>query len=104
MQEIFTYPWMDETVRQRHFAGHRPAILALSTPPSPAERFIRSSLLPNLCKAVAKNERYFTEFSIFETAQVFRDADYTAPYDQPGDAALPAQEHRRRLRGRRPRM
>ena len=56
-------------------------ILSLSTPPSPAERFIRSSLLPNLCKAVVKNERYFNEFSIFETAQVFRDENYTTPYD-----------------------
>ena len=48
-------------------------ILALSTPPSPAERLVRSSLLPNLCKAVVKNERYFDEFAIYETAQVFRD-------------------------------
>ncbi len=54
-------------------------ILSLSTPPSPAERFVRSSLLPNLCKAVVKNERYFNEFSIFETAQVFRDENYTSP-------------------------
>lgn len=43
---------------------------------------IRSSLLPNLCKAVVKNERYFTDFSLFETAQVFRDENYTAPYDE----------------------
>ena len=28
--------------------------------------YIRSSLLPNLCEAVAKNERYFSDFSIFE--------------------------------------
>lgn len=42
---------------------------------------MRSSLLPNLCKAVVKNERYFDEFSIFETAQVFRDENYTSPYD-----------------------
>ena len=43
---------------------------------------IRSSLLPNLCKAVVKNERYFTDFSLFETAQVFRDENYTTPYDE----------------------
>lgn len=42
---------------------------------------MRSSLLPNLCKAVVKNERYFDEFSIFETAQAFRDENYTSPYD-----------------------
>ena len=35
-------------------------ILYLSTPPSPAEKYIRSSLLPNLCKDVVKNERYYS--------------------------------------------
>ena len=57
-------------------------ILYLSTPPSPAEKYIRSSLLPNLCKDVVKNERYYSEFAIFETAQVFRDENYTSPYDE----------------------
>ena len=80
MQEIFTYPWMDEQYVNA-ILQDTAGILALSTPPSPTERLIRSSLLPNLCKAVAKNERYFTEFSLFETAQVFKDADYSAPYD-----------------------
>lgn len=80
MQEIFTYPWMtDQYVNA--ILQDTSGILALSTPPSPDESLIRSSLLPNLCKAVVKNERFFTEFSIFECAQVFRDADYTTPYD-----------------------
>lgn len=80
MQEIFTYPWMEDqfvSAVLQDTAG----ILALSTPPSPTERLIRSSLLPNLCKAVVKNERYFGEFSIFECAQVFKDEAYTTPYD-----------------------
>ncbi len=80
MQEIFTYPWMEESYVNAVLQGTE-GILSLSTPPSPAERFVRSSLLPNLCKAVVKNERYFDEFSIFETAQVFRDENYTSPYD-----------------------
>ena len=80
MQEIFTYPWMEEQFVNAVLQS-TDGILSLSTPPSPAERFIRSSLLPNLCKAVVKNERYFSEFSIFETAQVFRDENYTTPYD-----------------------
>ena len=80
MQEIFTYPWMDEQFVNAVLQS-TDGILSLSTPPSPAERFVRSSLLPNLCKAVVKNERYFDEFSIFETAQVFRDENYTTPYD-----------------------
>ena len=80
MQEIFTYPWMEESYVNAVLQSTE-GILSLSTPPSPAERFVRSSLLPNLCKAVVKNERYFSEFSIFETAQVFRDENYTTPYD-----------------------
>ena len=81
MQEIFTYPWMDESYVNAVLQSTE-GILSLSTPPSPAERFVRSSLLPNLCKAVVKNERYFDEFSVFETAQVFRDENYTSPYDE----------------------
>ena len=81
MQEIFTYPWMDELFVNAVLQS-TDGILSLSTPPSPAERFVRSSLLPNLCKAVVKNERYFDEFAIFETAQVFRDENYTSPYDE----------------------
>ena len=77
MQEIFTYPWMDEQFVNAVLQSTE-GILSLSTPPSPAERFVRSSLLPNLCKAVVKNERYFNDFAIFETAQVFRDENYTA--------------------------
>ena len=80
MQEIFTYPWMDEQFVNAVLQSTE-GILSLSTPPSPAERFVRSSLLPNLCKAVVKNERYFNDFAIFETAQVFQDENYTAPYD-----------------------
>ena len=80
MQEIFTYPWMEESYVNAVLQSTE-GILSLSTPPSPAERFVRSSLLPNLCKAVVKNERYFDEISIFETAQVFRDENYTSPYD-----------------------
>ena len=80
MQEIFTYPWMEESYVNAVLQSTE-GILSLSTPPSPAERFVRSSLLPNLCKAVVKNERDFDEFSIFETAQVFRDENYTSPYD-----------------------
>ena len=55
-------------------------VLALSTPPSPSEKYIRSTLLPNICKAVQKNERNFEEFAIFEEAQIFADRDYSTPY------------------------
>ena len=79
--EVFTYPWMeDETVNA--VLQSTEGILKLSTPPAPNESYIRSSLLPNLCRAVAENERYFSEFSIFEEAQVFHDSDYQSPYDE----------------------
>ena len=88
MQEIFTYPWMtDEFVTA--LLPSTEGILALATPPAPNERYIRSSLLPNICKAIVKNERNFDEFDIFEEAQVFLDRDYTSAYR---GESLPAQK------------
>ena len=88
MQEIFTYPWMtDEFVYA--LMPNTDGILALATPPSPNERFVKSSLLPNICKAIVKNERNFAEFDIFEEAQVFLDSDYTSKYE---GEKLPAQK------------
>ena len=81
MQEIYTYPWMND-VYVNAVLQSTEGMLKLSTPPAPDLSYIRSSLLPNLCEAVVKNERYFTDFSLFETAQVFRDENYTAPYDE----------------------
>ena len=89
MQEIFTYPLMqDELVNA--IIGDTKGILKLSTPPSPTESYIRSTLLPNICGAVAKNERYYGEFAIFEEAQIFKDENYTSPYDS--RELLPTQE------------
>lgn len=87
MQEIFTYPWMTDTFVQALFPSTE-GMLALSTPPSPTEKYIRSSLLPNICKAIVKNERNFEEFAIFEEAQIFADRDYTSAYK---NEALPHQ-------------
>ena len=80
MQEIFTYPWMsDEFVNA--LIPTTDGILALATPPTPNEKYIRCSLLPNICKAIVKNERNFEEFDIFEEAQIFLDSDYTSNYE-----------------------
>jgi len=80
MNEIFTYPWVsDELINA--IIGNNEGMLSLSAPPSPQERFLRTSLVPNLCKAVASNLRYFDEFAIFESAQVFQDRDYESRYD-----------------------
>ena len=79
MQEIFTYPWMEDKFINAVLQSTE-NMFSLSAPPSPTERFIRSSLLPNLCAAVEKNQHYFTEFSIFEGAQVVQDKDYVSQY------------------------
>ena len=94
MQEVYTYPWVNDTyinAVQQSTEG----MLRLSTPPAADLSYIRSSLLPNLCEAVMKNERYFADFSIFEEAQVFFDRNYTQPYDP--SESLP--EQRRHVGG-----
>ncbi len=81
MQEIFTYPWMTDTFVNALLPDTN-EVLSLSTPPSPSEKYIRSTLLPNICKAIVKNERNFSEFAIFEEAKIFRDCKYTHEYDE----------------------
>ena len=81
MREVFTYPWMkDEFVNA--VLGGCDDLLALSAPPGPDEKFLRPSLLPNICRAVAGNVRYYDEFAIFESAQVFLPGDFVAAYDK----------------------
>ncbi|MDR2584593.1 MAG: phenylalanine--tRNA ligase subunit beta [Fibromonadaceae bacterium] len=81
MQEIFTYPWMTDEYVNALFPSNKD-MLSLSMPPSPNEHYIRSSLLPNLCKAIEGNLRFFNEFAIFESAQVFSNRDFKAVYDK----------------------
>jgi len=88
MQEIFTYPWMSEEFVNALLPS-TDGILALATPPSPTEKYIRSSLLPNICKAIVKNERNFESFAIFEEAQIFLDSNYTSEY---AGESLPCQQ------------
>ncbi|MCI9336986.1 MAG: phenylalanine--tRNA ligase subunit beta [Lachnospiraceae bacterium] len=88
MQEVYTYPWMNDVFVDAVLPD-REGVLKLATPPAPDLSCIRSSLLPNLCEAVVKNERYFNDFSIFEEAQVFSDKNYGSPYDE--SESLPQQ-------------
>ena len=90
MQEIFTYPWMsDECVKA--ILPTTDGVLALATPPSPTEKYIKASLLPNIARAIVKNERNFDEFDIFEESLVFLDKNYTENYR---GEKLPWQERR----------
>jgi len=81
MNEIFTYPWIDEKLIKSIFSETN-GMLSLSAPPSPNEKYIRSSLLPGLIKATSENLRYFNEFKIFESAQVFFDEFSESSYDK----------------------
>ena len=76
MREVFTYPWVQNDLLATVYGGtpteyEAHGLHALAAPPSPEERFLRPSLLPNMCKIVAGNTRFFGEFSLFESAQVF---------------------------------
>jgi len=80
MNEVYTYPWVGEEYIEALQMQEVPA-LEMTSPPSPDERFLRFSLLPNLCKAVSDNLRYLNEFSIFESAQVLFNKEYKENYD-----------------------
>ncbi len=75
MQEIFTYPWIEDEYIEASCADTE-EMLCLSTPPSPDEGRLRSTLVPGMIKAVFTNLRYFESFRIFELTQVFADKDY----------------------------
>ncbi|MDR0920636.1 MAG: phenylalanine--tRNA ligase subunit beta, partial [Oscillospiraceae bacterium] len=81
LTEIFTYPWMTDEYINAVLKTADNAVM-LSTPPAPDEKFIRSSLLPNLCKAVSENLRYYNEFSVFESANIFNNSEYVSAYDE----------------------
>lgn len=81
MQEIYTYPWMTDNFAEAILPDMN-GVMALSTPPSPTEKYVRSTLLPNICKAIVKNERNYPEFAIFEEAQVFSDSEFSTPYSE----------------------
>ena len=75
MNEIFTYPWIDE--RFIHAAGiDTDRSIRLATPPAPELGILRSSLIPGMLESIDKNARYFDEFSMFEAAQVFEKGEY----------------------------
>lgn len=77
MQEIFTYPWIEDEYISAARADKN-EMLRLSTPPAPDESHLRSTLLPGMFKAVCTNLRYFDEFKIYEMTQVFFDRNYSS--------------------------
>lgn len=45
--------------------------LKLATPPAPDLAYLRSSLIPGMLEAVAKNLRYYDEFRLFDCEEVY---------------------------------
>lgn len=80
MQEIFTYPWIEDEYIEASCAEIN-EMLCLSTPPSPDESRLSSTLIPGMMKAVFTNLRYFESFSIFELTQVFSDKNFSSISD-----------------------
>ncbi len=75
MQEIFTYIWTEDEYLEAACVDTS-EMLSLSTPPSPDESKLRSTLIPGIMKGVFTNLRYFENFRIFELTQVFADRNY----------------------------
>ncbi len=73
--EIFTYPWIDEKYIKASSIDTSKAI-RLATPPAPELSILRSSLVPGIMEAVAKNIRYFDDFSIYEMTEVYEKGEY----------------------------
>ena len=80
-QEIFTYPWVkDEYIKIAEVPEEQ--MLRLSTPPSPEEANLRSSLIPGMISAVISNLRYYTDFRIFELTPVFFNGEFESVSDE----------------------
>ena len=73
--EIFSYPWIDEKYIKAAKCDMDKAV-RLATPPAPELSYLRQSLIPGMLEAIEKNLRYYDEFRIFESAQVFEKGEY----------------------------
>ena len=93
MNEIFTYPWIDE--KYISAAGiDAEKCVRLATPPAPELGMLRTSLIPGMLESIEKNSRYFDEFAMFEAAQTFEKGEYSPSSE---DEVLPV--HKNMLTG-----
>ena len=91
--EIFTYPWIDD----KYIKAARIDItksIKLATPPAPELAILRSSLVPGMLEAIAKNLRYYDNFKMFEMAQTYEVGEY---HESTEDETLPI--HKKLLTG-----
>lgn len=73
--EIYTYPWIDEKYIKAARIDTTEAV-KLATPPAPEFENLRSSLIPGMLEAIARNLRYYDSFKMFEMAQIFEKGEY----------------------------
>ena len=87
--EIYTYPWIDEKYIKATGIDLKKS-LKLATPPAPELLYLRSSLIPGMLEAIYKNLRYYDEFKLFESKQVYIKGDYRPSSE---DEILPIQNN-----------
>lgn len=74
--EIYTYPWIEDKYLNACGVDTKNCI-KLATPPAPELSTLRNSLVPGMVEAISKNLRYYTDFKLFEVAQVFEKGKYS---------------------------
>ncbi len=87
--EIYTYPWIEEKFIKASKIDLKNA-LKLATPPAPDLAYLRKSLIPGMLEAISKNLRYYDNFKLFESKQVYEKGDYRPSSD---DEILPIQSN-----------
>lgn len=70
LREIYLYPWTKEEYQKLCGYPTENAVEILD-PPSPEEAYLNESLVPGLLAAAEKNNRFYEEFALFSSAQVF---------------------------------
>lgn len=89
LQEVITYPWIDDRFITAAGGDVAAAPLRLGAPPAPDQATLRTSLVPGLLKAIESNIRWQNTFAIFEAGKVFP-AGSRASLDDPREQ-LPVQ-------------
>jgi len=69
LNEVFNYPWVSEICLKK--LGKSDKMIELANPPSEDNKWLQTSLIPNLIKNTEDNLRYLDEFGIFELARVY---------------------------------
>lgn len=90
MHEVFNYPWAEARILKALGWQGRPEkeMIAMVNPPSEGNKYLVTSLMPNVLKNIEDNLRFFDEFKIFELARVFYNNKRKKFY---GDDKLPEQ-------------